>query len=154
MLRWAIVLILMSFGSSLAFARPPSLEGNWQLNLKESEFLAEDAAPDELVMAITKDDGKAFRWTATVKLPNGQSGATSFDGAIDGKPYPVQGRPGSTSAFSWLSDGALKQVSQSAGGIAVENCTFSSDFKKMECNTRQTEASGRAASYVEVFERR
>jgi hypothetical protein len=142
-----------AFGSVSASPRPTSLVGEWRLNLKESELLPEDAPLAELVMAVTKDDGKSFRWTATVKLPDGQSGSTGFDGAIDGKPYPVQGRPGSTSAFTWLSDGALKQVSQSAAGIAVENCTFSSDFRKMNCNARQTDIAGRATSYVEVFDR-
>ncbi len=154
MLRWIIVLIIAALGSASASARPTSLVGEWRLNLKESELLPEDGSLAELVMAITTDDGKSFRWTATVTLPDGQTGSTSFDGAIDGKPYPVQGRPGSTSAFSWLSDGALKQVSQSAAGIAVENCTFSPDFRKMNCNARQTDRSGRAASYIEVFERR
>ena len=136
-----------------AVARPASLEGKWRLNVKESEFLAGEEPPAELIMTITKDDGQAFHWTATIKLADGGSGATSFAGAIDGKPYPVAGRPGSTSTFSWMPDGSLKQVSQAAGGFAVEICTFPPDMKKMECNARQTDTAGRAATYVELFER-
>ena len=138
---------------SSAMARPSSLEGKWRLDLGQSELLPGEAPPADLVMAITKDDGTVFRWTVTVKMPDGAAGATSFDGAIDGKPHPVKGRPGSTSAFSWMPDGSLKQVSQSPGGIATEICAFSPDAKKMTCNARQTDIQGRAVSYLEVFDR-
>jgi hypothetical protein len=144
---------VLTLSGSAAEARPESLVGKWRLNPRESELLPGEKPPSELIMAILADDGHVFRWTVTVKMPDGASGSTSFDGAIDGKPRPVDGHPGATSAFSWTSDGALKQVSQSPGGIAVEICTFAPDFKKMTCNTRQTDSSGRAAAYVEVFDR-
>ncbi|MDB5392987.1 MAG: hypothetical protein JWM91_493 [Rhodospirillales bacterium] len=146
----AVALFAIASG---AHARPATLEGKWRLNLKESEFLAGEAPPAELIMAITKDDGRVFRWTATVKLPGGESGETSFAGAIDGKPYPVAGRPGTTSKFSWTPDGALKQVSEAAGGIAVETCTFPANMKKMTCDARQTDMQGRVVSYYEAFDR-
>ncbi len=148
-------LLIMStvFMASGASARPASLEGKWRLNFKESELLPGDSKPAELVMTITQDDANGFLWSASVKMPDGAGGVTGFAGAIDGKPYPITGRPGSTSSFIWMPDGALKQVSQSAGGIAVEICTFSADARKMICNVRQTDSSGRAASYSEVFDR-
>jgi hypothetical protein len=150
--------VALSIAACPAFARPASLEGKWQLNLGESELLAGDAPPAQLVMAITQDDGKKFRWTVTVKMPDGSSGATKFDGAIDGKPYPIAGRPGSTSAFSWTGEGSLKQVSQSAGGISVEICGFSGggpsgSARRMTCSARQTDMQGRVVTYVEVFDR-
>jgi hypothetical protein len=143
---------------ALADGRPASIVGRWQLNNSESEFLPNETPPSELVMAITQDDGNKFRWTVTVKMPDGASGATHFDGAIDGKPYPVDGRPGNTSVFSWTAEGSLKQVSQSKAGIAVEICSFSGSQgaappRRMTCNTRQTDSAGRAASYLEVFDR-
>ncbi len=140
-------------GTTAASARPASLEGKWRLNLKDSELLPGEEPPAELVMAITKDDGKVFNWTATVKLAGGESGSTSFSGAIDGKPYPIDGRPGSTSTFSWTQDGGLKQVSQAAGGFAVEICMFPAGMKRMECSARQTDKAGRAATYIEAFDR-
>jgi hypothetical protein len=134
------------------------LEGQWRLNPAESEFLPGETPPADLVMAITLDDGRKFRWTATVKMSDGGSGTTGFDGAIDGMPYPVAGRPGSTSAFSWTQEGLLKQVSQSAAGISVEICSFTGGQgggppRKMTCSARQTDSEGRAATYVEVFDR-
>ena len=84
-----------------SWARPPSLEGKWVFNAAESELLPGEPPPAELVMTITRDDGIGFRWTVVIKMPDGGSGSTIFDGAIDGKPHPVQGRPGSASAFSW-----------------------------------------------------
>ena len=137
-----------------ALARPPSLEGKWRLDPKETETLPGDEAPAELIMAITKDDASAFRWTVTVKMKDGSGGSTSFAGAIDGKPYPVTGRPaGSTSAFSWMPNRSLKQTSQGPGGISVEVCAFSQDNRKMTCNARQTDMKGQALAYVEVFDR-
>ncbi len=104
-------------------------------------------------MTITEDDAKGFRWTVTVTTTTGEGGSVSFAGAIDGKPHPVQGRPGGTSAFSWTEDGRLKQVSESPGGIAVEICAISPDQKTMRCDARQTDKTGRAAAYAEVFNR-
>ncbi len=136
-----------------ADARPASIEGKWRLNTKETDTLPGEDAPAELIMAITKDDGTVFDWTVTVRMPDGATGSTSFAGAIDGKPYPVIGRPGSTSAFSWLPDGTLKQVSEQAAGFVVEICEFSSGMKKMECGARQTDKKGRVQTYVESFDR-
>jgi hypothetical protein len=139
--------------SAAANARPASIEGKWRLNRKETETLPGEEAPAELVMAITRDDGKVFEWTVTVRMSDGSSGSTSFSGAIDGKPYPIAGRPGSTSAFSWLPDGTLKQVSEQEAGFVVEICEFSGGMKKMECGARQTDNKGRVQTYVESFDR-
>jgi hypothetical protein len=136
-----------------AEARPPSIEGKWRLNPRETETLPGEEAPAELVMAITKDDGTVFNWTVTVRMADGSAGSTSFSGAIDGKPYPIAGRPGSTSAFSWLPDGTLKQVSDQKTGFVVEVCEFSGGMKKMECSARQTDLKGRVYTYVETFDR-
>jgi hypothetical protein len=150
-LQFLPLFFILIAGSALA--RPDNLEGKWRFDPKESELLPGEAAPAELVMNITKDDGQVFQWTVTVKMPDGQGGSTSFKGAIDGKAYPVQGRPGSTSAFSWTPDGSLKQVSESPGGIATEICTFPPGGKRFICNARQTDMQGRAVSYVETFVR-
>ncbi len=153
-IRFLTLAMLAVFAATAgALARPASLEGKWRLDPKETESLPGEEQPAQLVMAITKDDSLVFRWTVTVTMKDGSSGSTGFDGAIDGKPYPVVGRPGNTSTFSWMPDGSLKQVSQGPGGISVEVCAFSADMKKMTCNARQTDTSGRAAAYVEVFDR-
>jgi len=136
-----------------ASARPGNIEGKWRLNPKETETLPGEEAPAELIMAITKDDGRAFEWTVSVKFIDGSGGSVSFSGAIDGKPYPVNGRPGSTSKFSWTPDGALKQVSEGPSGFSVETCGFTPDMKKMECEARQTDLKGRVYSYIETFDR-
>jgi hypothetical protein len=145
--------VLIVLIASSALARPDSIEGKWRFNPKESELLPGEAAPAELIMNITKDDGRVFQWVVTVKMPDGQGGATAFKGAIDGKAYPVEGRPGSTSAFSWTEDGSLKQVSESPGGIATEICSFPPGGKRFVCNARQTDMQGRSATYVETFDR-
>ncbi len=147
------MLAALAAATTGAQARPPSIEGKWRLNPKETESLPGEEAPAELVMAITKDDGKVFDWTVTVRMADGATGATSFSGAIDGKPYPIAGRPGSTSSFTWLPDGTLKQVSEQKAGFVVEICEFSGGMKKMECSARQTDLKGRVMTYVESFDR-
>ncbi len=144
---------LAIFAALPAQARPDSLEGKWRYDAKESELLPGEKPPAELIMNILKDDGRVFQWVVTVKMPDGESGQTAFKGAIDGKAYPVDGRPGSTSAFSWLPDGTLKQVSESPGGIATEICSFPPGGKRFVCNGRQTDLQGRSITYVEVFDR-
>src|SRR5581483_4058201 len=125
-----------------ALARPASLVGAWHLDLARSELLPGEEKPADLTMNVTKQDASGFQWTVTVRMPDGATGSTGFAGAIDGKPYPIQGRPGSTSAFSWTPEGALKQVSQAPGGIAVETCSFSLDARTMDCEVKQTDLKG------------
>jgi len=137
-----------------ADARPGSIVGKWRLNLRESETLPGEEPPAELIMAITDDTPAHFGWTVTVRMADGSSGATRFSGAIDGKPYPVEGRPpGSTSSFRWMIDGGLKQVSEGPGGLSVETCMFSADMRRMDCDARQTTKDGRTWTYEEVFDR-
>jgi hypothetical protein len=139
---------------SVADARPGSLLGKWRLNLKQSETLPGEEPPVELIMAITEDTPTRFSWTVTVRMADGSSGATRFTGAIDGKPYPVEGRPpGSTSSFRWMLDGALKQVSEGPGGLSIESCMFSADMRRMDCDARQTAKDGQTWTYEEVFDR-
>lgn len=156
--RCLSVLIPCLAALSPAHARPASLEGKWRLNLAELELLPEEEKPAELVMDIQREEPGQFRWVVTVRMADGSSGQTMFVGAIDGKPYPIQGRPGSTSRFSWTPEGSLKQVSESAGGFSVEICEFSGGTSaarpaRMTCSARQTDQTGRAAAYVEVFDR-
>jgi len=139
---------------SFADARPASsIVGRWRLNLKESESLPGEEPPAELIMNITEDSPAAFRWTVTVRMKDGGTGATKFDGAIDGKARPVEGRPGSTSSFRWMPDGTLKQVSESPGGFSVESCLFTADLRRMDCDARQTAKDGRTWTYEEVFDK-
>ena len=151
-LAWTVLVMVLGVASAAA-ARPASVVGRWRLNVKESEALPGEEVPAELIMNITDDTPTVFRWTVTVRMADGASGATHFDGAIDGKPRPVEGRPGSTSYFSWTPDGALKQVSEGPGGLSVEVCAFSSDMRRMDCDARQTVKDGRTWSYEEVFDR-
>ena len=139
--------------SPSALARPASLVGAWHLDLARSELLPGEEKPADLTMAITKDDPSAFQWTVTVKMPDGATGSTGFAGAIDGNPYPIKGRVGSTSAFSWTLEGTLKQVSQGPGGIAIEICSFTPDARTMACAVKQTDLQGRVAVYEEVYHR-
>jgi hypothetical protein len=145
--------IIASLLAAPALARPDSLEGKWRFDPKQSELLPGEPPPADLIMNITKDDGTSFQWTVTVTMPDGQGGSTAFKGAIDGKAYPIQGRPGSTSAFSWTEDGSLKQVSEGPGGIATETCTFPPGGKRFVCEARQTDMTGRSVTYVETFDR-
>ena len=83
--RFMLASAIALFVVAVAQARPPGLEGRWQLNPKESEFLPGEEPPKALIMAITQDDGRVFRWTVTVKLSDGQSGQTGFAGALSGR---------------------------------------------------------------------
>ena len=150
--RLFIIALLLAISLSAA-ARPPSLAGKWKLNLEQSELLPGEAKPAELIMNITVDDDRGFHWVVTVTMPGGESGSVSYNGAIDGEPRAVEGRLGSTSAFAWTPDGALKQVSQSSGGLATETCKISPDVKKMTCEARQTDSQGRTLTYSEVFDK-
>jgi hypothetical protein len=66
-----------------------SLVGTWKLNLAKSVW-GNIPAPREDTLLVTQDDGVGLKWTASGVSANGERFSFSFEGATDGKDYPMK----------------------------------------------------------------
>jgi hypothetical protein len=152
--------LILALALQLAAATVADMSGTWRLNVQKSRW-GKHTKPDAGAVTIEHHE-PAFKYSGTVTSPNGVVGepgeATrtyAFDGAIDGKEYPVTGtlaagnivfrREGAnivTSDFK-SSDGKLTQSART---------TISSDGKTL---TRTIEEKGPKGdvSWTEVYDR-
>lgn len=66
-----------------------TLVGTWKLNLAKSSW-RKIPAPKEDTLVVTQDDAKGLKWTASGVSADGESFSYSFEGAADGRDYPMK----------------------------------------------------------------
>jgi len=147
----------MNFILGMGISHKVTVEGMWGLKLESPvdamrEYLTHlelPPLPDTVVVGLDLH----LTYARLAEAQRALLGGARFVASNKDRAYPVEGRPGSTSAFSWLPDGTLKQVSDQKAGFVVEICEFSNGMKKMECSARQTDMKGMVNTYVESFDR-
>ena len=136
--------------------------GAWHLNKDESKLVAGNPAPQDIIWEIknysTKghNDYNKVQYSLTIIYPDGKGRVEGFNGAFDGKPYPVQGREeGATRSYTVLPDGSLKSefISPKTNVTGSQTCSLSPDSKKMTCQGTAADAQGKPAQYTVVFDR-
>jgi hypothetical protein len=150
-----VVMLALGIGA----AQAPDLSGSWELNVKKSNW---GKHPKPLGGTIVIEHHEpAFKYSGTIGMQNGAENGEDkqtfvFDGAIDGKEYPVTGSLGGgkmsirrTSPYITVSE--LK----SADGKLLETAktTVSADGKRMVRDIKGTGPQGEI-SWTEVYERR
>ena len=157
MAPWRLGFVLLSIG--IASAQAPNLSGTWQLNVQKSSW-GKHPKPTGGTVVIEHQE-PAFKYSGTIEVENGTETSEgqrsfSFNGAIDGKEYPVTGAAGAgkmtirrvnpTTTVSELksSDGAVLETAKT---------TISADGKRL---TRAVKAAGPGGevSWTEVYDRR
>ncbi|MFI4987160.1 MAG: hypothetical protein ACHQF3_06950 [Alphaproteobacteria bacterium] len=135
--------------------------GAWHWN-KDESHLIQGAAPLDLVLEIKNFTGHGHtdynrvQSSLTITYPDGTQRIEGYDGAFDGKPYPVRGRDdGATRSYTVGPDGALQSEFKSpkAAIDAVSTCTLSPDSKKMTCKGTAQDTAGKPADFVVVYDR-
>jgi hypothetical protein len=66
-----------------------SLVGTWKLNLAKSTW-GKIPAPKEDALVVTQDDEAGLKWTASGVSADGERFGYSFEGAADGRDYPMR----------------------------------------------------------------
>ena len=136
--------------------------GAWHWNKDESKLIAGIAAPTEIIWDIKNftghghNDYNRVQMSLEITYPDGSQRSEGFDGAFDGKPYPIRGRDdGATRSYTVLPDGSLESqfTSKKSPTGSTSTCKLSDDHKKMTCTGTAPDAQGKAQQFVAVFDR-
>ena len=152
-----VILSLAIAAAVTAAAQVPDLSGTWRLNVEKSTW---GKHPKPTGGSVTIEHHEpAFKYSGLVEIqkdPETPSGTSFwFDGAIDGKPYPIKGAAGAgnmtirrvnptTTISEWKStDGSL---------VETARMTISRDGKQL---TREIKAhaAGKDLSWTDVYDR-
>ena len=131
-----------------------SLVGTWKLNLAKSAW-GKIPAPKEDTLEVKQDDEMGLKWAASGVSADGDRFNYSFEGAADGKDYPMKS-PGNdavigfTRAYSRIR-GTLHAVDKKNGEvIQTSTTTVSNDGQTM---TIQFVRSASNMTWTEVLDR-
>jgi hypothetical protein len=148
-------LIMVLLGSIAGTALPQkskahrNASGAWRLDVTKSEF--GDAPKPKSANLTIAVKGKKLSWTSDVVRSDGNRVRTFFDGAVDGKEYPVRSEPdagtvnviytlykdGTTHATFTSSTGKLEMtiaVSRDAQALIIKNELLDNDGERVVWN--------------------
>ena len=154
---WSIA-IALSFAMVVTGAQVPDLSGTWQLNVDKSSW-GKHTKPTSGTVVIEHHE-PALKYSGAVEVHNGTEttpgkSTFSFDGAIDGKEYPVTGltgagkmtirrvNPRTTISELKANDGTLFETAKT---------TISADGKRLTRELKTTGPGGEI-SWTEVYDR-
>jgi hypothetical protein len=136
--------------------------GAWHWNKDQSQLVPGVPEPSEIIWEIKNfsskgsNDYNKVQSSLTITYPNGQQRIEGFNGAFDGKPYPVHGRDdGATRSYTLMPDGSLQSefMSPKSKTPGTATCMLSDANKKMTCKGSAPDTQGNSANYVAVFDR-
>jgi hypothetical protein len=127
------LVILLLANLTAASDRKPvrkSLVGTWKLNVAKSAW-GKVPAPKENTLVVIQDDATGLKWTASGVSADGDSFSFSFEGAADGKDYPMKSSKseaviGFTRAYSTTGT-TLQAVDKMNGSVIQTSTTTVSD---------------------------
>jgi hypothetical protein len=142
----------------VASAQVPDLSGTWQLDVQKSSW-GKHPKPTSATVLIEHHE-PAFKYSGTVTSENGTETSDgkstfSFDGAIDGKEYPVNGTAGARKmTIRRVSPTTTVSELKSMDGTVLETATttISRDGKKLIRELKAAAPGGRI-SWTEVYNR-
>jgi hypothetical protein len=153
----ACVAILLFVNAAAAPKQKParkSLAGTWKLNPAKSSWDT-ISAPKEVTLVVAQDDDTGLKWTASGVSASGERFNYSFEGAADGKDYPMKSPNNDavarfTRAYSRIS-GTLRALDKKNGVVIQTSTTsLSNDGQVM---TVQFVSSASNMTWTEVLER-
>jgi len=159
-LRQLAIPIVILLGSSAGAALPQkskahkNASGTWNLDVAKSEFgEAPKPKSGHLTVAIK---GKRLSWTSDIVGTDGTHLKKFFDGAIDGKAYPVRSEPeaGAISASYTLNkDGTTHAIFKSSTGRMETTISISRDAKTLMIENELIDNSGERVTWSEMWRR-
>src|SRR5215469_6220858 len=131
-----------------------SLVGTWKLNNTKSSW-GKIPVPKESTLVVLQDDATGLKWTGSAVSADGISFSFSFEGAVDGKDYPIKSAnneavSGFTRAYSNVKD-VLQAVDKKNGSLLQTSTTsVSNDGNTM---TIKFVSNDGASTWTEVLDR-
>lgn len=152
-LGWAGAALLSLSLGALA-SDPPSLTGDWHLNVQKSTW-GSVAKPLSVVLSMEHKEPQ-LSYHGSVTYANEESREFGFSGAFDGKPYNMSRSCGDgTIAMRRIDLRSFESTFKSDDGRCSETArtSLSPDGKTLTRKLRQTSPEG-AKSWTEVYEKR
>lgn len=157
MTRRTAAVLFLAFG--LSAAPVSDLSGTWHLNVAKSRW-GKHPKPISSVVTIEHHE-PALKYSGTLHFQDGESGGEEsrtfgFDGAIDGKEYPVTGNlVDGKMVFRRVSPNSITSDFKSNDGKVLETAktTISADGKTLYRDMRAKGPNGEI-SWAEVYDRR
>jgi hypothetical protein len=157
MIRPRLHFLAIALFAAALFANdsPANLSGTWVLDANQSKW-GNHGRPTSIVINIAHQEPTLKYTGQEIKPGEDEAREFSFDGAIDGKSYPVRG-PGEEGSMYYkrVNGHTIDSVFTSKDGTVVEHArtTISNDGKRL---TRDVKVNSPAhtESWTEVYVRR
>jgi hypothetical protein len=140
-----------TLAASSAWADGSSFVGRWHWNPAQSTMPPGEPVPNDLTTEFSRADSDRLTWLVTIVTPGGRRFVETFDIAPDGKFYPISSD--TIAAFRLTGDALQATFKGPTGQSDTVKCTLSADQKVMSCSGVLNEGDGRAATYVDVYDR-
>ena len=130
------------------------MSGSWVLNLQRSRF-GDNPHPAGVTLTVEHNE-LSLRYTGQVNQPaEGQINDFSFDGAIDGKQYPVkEDRTQRSIMFKRVNDRVVESLSKWSDGELRSVITMSRDGRTMERRMTFKDRAGKTVEWTEIYEKK
>ena len=151
-LRW-LVPAYLPIALGLCAQQPGNLTGNWYLNVDKSEWGSAKKLQDVVLHIEHKEP--ALRYSGSVTYLNEDTRGFTFDGAIDGKAYPMTRSYGSGTVVLRRIDAlTFESVFRTNDNAYVENVrsTLSRGGRDLTRRVRLETPQG-STSWTEIYER-
>jgi hypothetical protein len=149
-----LVPVVLSLGLGLALGQPANLTGTWHLNTEKSRW-GQMRKPMSVVLTIDHKE-PVFRYTGSILYANEDTREFGFEGAIDGKEYPMTRSVGRGKVtLRRAGPNRFDSTFQTDDGVSMETAvnTLSRDGRTLTRELRLRTLEG-TKSWTEVYERR
>ena len=143
------------FGTIAAMAQGSDpVVGNWELNVAKSKYTPGPAVKSESRTYVVS--GQEIKASSKGVGADGKPTAAQWAINYDGKDRPLTGSPDADVLSLKRIDANHAEFTQKKGGklVATGTRVISPDGKMMTITTKGTDASGRAFTNIEVFDKR
>ncbi len=154
MRKLAFTLSAALFLGALCAAQPANLSGNWQLNVGRSKW-GNVNRPVNIVLTIEHQE-PGISYHGSILYANEEQRSFGFQGAIDGKPYPVSRSFGDGEiVLIRVNDRTIESTFRTPDGNYIETArtTISRDGQTLERRLRLVTPEG-TRKWTEIYERR
>ena len=159
-MRLRRTIVVLALVLPLFAAQVSDMSGKWKLNVQQSRW-GKHTKPDTGSVTIEHHE-PALKYSGTITFPNGAPGEPgeanstyTFDGAVDGKEYPVGGTLAEGSiVFRRVNASTISSVFKSSDGKLTQSArtTISADGKTMTRTIDEKGPKG-SVSWTEIYER-
>jgi hypothetical protein len=125
----------------------------WTLNLDKSDYSKMPLLKPKSVLLSVNQQGDKLSWTYAGQAQDGKSFKWTFDGAIDGKPYPVNGsEPPLTMTYNRDENGQLNSTWTDGHHTSTGAISVSGDGKVLTINNSTKDEDGNVVTWIEVYD--